>query len=303
MTLSGMDSIRALFPTLVNASQYLPLPALQKVKRSAIQLKKHAITSMDRYRSFLKTDPTHLQHSLFAKLFKDIEMEGVVPPPEMNANAQAYIVAGSDTTSNSLTYLVWAVCSHPAVKSKLVAELCTLPDDFEESDLRNLKYLGKVINESMRLYGAAQSSLPRIVPSNSAKLAGYWIPAGTTISVQAYSMHREPSIFHMSDKFDPSRWDSATEEMREAMMPFSRGARGRHGPLFNNTALPYQHMFLGCIGKNLAMIELRLGTAIFFRRFPEAKMSNLEGMSDKDMEPLWYFVLSPKGRRCLVQER
>lgn len=50
-------------------------------------------------------------------------------------------------------------------------------------------------------------------------------------------------------------------------------------------------------------MEMRLGTAIFFRRFPEAKMSTLEGMSNDDMDIAFHFVLSPRGKRCLVQEK
>ena len=48
-------------------------------------------------------------------------------------------------------------------------------------------------------------------------------------------------------------------------------------------------------------MELRLAAALFFRTFPEAKVSRLEGMSDKDMEEMIYFLMSPKGRRCLIE--
>ena len=48
-------------------------------------------------------------------------------------------------------------------------------------------------------------------------------------------------------------------------------------------------------------MELRLATAKFFRAFPGATISEIEGMSDEDMQPTLYFLLSPKGKRCLVQ--
>jgi cytochrome P450 len=56
-----------------------------------------------------------------------------------------------------------------------------------------------------------------------------------------------------------------------------------------------------CLGLNLAKMELRKATALFFRTFPNAKMSNLEGFSDDDMEQTIYFLMFPKNKRCLIQ--
>jgi hypothetical protein len=48
-------------------------------------------------------------------------------------------------------------------------------------------------------------------------------------------------------------------------------------------------------------MELRLATARFFRAFPNACVSSIEGMSQDDMELRAYFLLTPKGGRCLIQ--
>lgn len=55
-----------------------------------------------------------------------------------------------------------------------------------------------------------------------------------------------------------------------------------------------------CLGQHLAEIELRLATALFFREFPHANVSTIEGMNDEDMDPQVFFLLSPKGKRCLI---
>jgi len=47
-------------------------------------------------------------------------------------------------------------------------------------------------------------------------------------------------------------------------------------------------------------MELRLATALFFRTFPRARVSTAEGMSDDDMKMLIYFLVIPKGKRCLI---
>lgn len=60
---------------------------------------------------------------------------------------------------------------------------------------------------------------------------------------------------------------------------------------------------LVCIGMHLAWMELLLATALFFRTFPKAKVSQKEGMCDEDMEAKIFFLVSPKGRRCLIETR
>lgn len=48
-------------------------------------------------------------------------------------------------------------------------------------------------------------------------------------------------------------------------------------------------------------MELRLGAARFFRAFPQARISSLQGMSDDDMEPEMIAFTEPKGHRCLIE--
>lgn len=56
-----------------------------------------------------------------------------------------------------------------------------------------------------------------------------------------------------------------------------------------------------CIGLHLARIELRLATALFFRKFPHAHPSAKEGMTERDMDMKSFFLMAPQGHRCLVE--
>jgi cytochrome P450 len=58
---------------------------------------------------------------------------------------------------------------------------------------------------------------------------------------------------------------------------------------------------LACIGLHLARMELRLLAASFFRTFPNSRVSQLEDMSDSDMDPIIFFLMGPKGKRCLIE--
>ncbi|EOO02154.1 putative benzoate 4-monooxygenase cytochrome protein [Phaeoacremonium minimum UCRPA7] len=170
----------------------------------------------------MAADPS-TKPTLFSKLFKAGE-EGL-SDEEIIADAQAYIIAGSDTTAVTLTYLIWAVCRHREVKRNLLAELATLPHDFNADDLSELPYLNQVIDETLRVYGALPAGLPRIVPPGGANLAGYWVPGGTTVTAQAYTMHRNPLVYPRPETFDPSRWATATKAMKDSLMPFGLGSR------------------------------------------------------------------------------
>lgn len=152
----------------------------------------YAHQSVERYKKLLQVEPNYPK-TLFTR-FYNAGKEGL-SDAEIRNGAVGYIVAGSDTTAITLTYLTWAVCRHPEVQEKLVAELQSLPEDFTDKHLRELPYLSNVINETLRLYSSVPSALPRVVPPEGATLAGYYLPPGTTVCTQAYSLHRDPTIF------------------------------------------------------------------------------------------------------------
>lgn len=105
------------------------------------------------------------------------------------------IVAGSDTTAVTLTYLVWAVLKDSALQARLEEEVNGFSDALDMAELENAPLLNSVIEETLRLYGAAPGALPRIVPSQGMTVAGHQLPAGTEVSTQAYTLHRDPRLF------------------------------------------------------------------------------------------------------------
>ena len=113
----------------------------------------------------------------------------------LGSQASALIVAGSGTTAVTLTYAVWAILSHPAVRSKLEEEVSSLPENYNDTVLEKLPYLKAVITETLRLYGSAPGGLPRTTPAKGIEINGLYIPPGVTLTTQSYTMHRDPSIF------------------------------------------------------------------------------------------------------------
>jgi cytochrome P450 len=114
---------------------------------------------------------------------------------DVREEAKNFIIAGSDTTAVTLTYLVWAVLKDPALQNMLEEEVAQLSDNLDPVELEAAPMLNSVINETFRLYSAAPSSLPRVVPSQGMEVGGYSIPGGVEVSTQAYTTHRDPSVW------------------------------------------------------------------------------------------------------------
>lgn len=153
----------------------------------------YAVQSMERYKNMIAENPENPKPTLFTKVF-DFKKSGLTDD-DIRQEAQSYIIAGSDTTAVTMTYLTYSVCRDARVRAKLTAELATLPENFSDNDLRELPYLKCVILETLRLYSAVPFGLPRTVPSQGANFVGYQVPGGTTVSTQSYSLHRDPEIF------------------------------------------------------------------------------------------------------------
>ncbi|KAI5860389.1 putative cytochrome P450 [Durotheca rogersii] len=277
--------VRSTFPFLTWVNKFVPLPVLSVGTSVRERMRGYASESLARHYRLAAggegAGAGAARPTLLSKLYRAAG-EDALSFGELRESATVYITAGSDTTTNTLTYLVWAVCARPDVRARLLAELRALPPAFEDPDLRRLPYLDRLLTETLRLFSAAPAGLPRRVPPAGARLAGRWLPPGCTVSAQAYSMHRDPAVYPDPLRFDPDRWENPTRAMKDAFVPFGGGSRI-------------------CIGLHLAKMELRLATARFFTRFPNAKISTKEGFCDEDMEADMYFLMSPKKHRCLIE--
>lgn len=135
--------------------------------------------------------------NLFGNMLAECEAgeKSDLTPEKVQAEAGNLIVAGSDTTSVTLTYLVWVVLRRPDLQARLEEELAGLGDEFDDAALEKLPLLNAVIDETLRLYGAAPGNLPRSVPPSGATFGGFFVPGGTVVETQAYTLHRHPNVY------------------------------------------------------------------------------------------------------------
>jgi cytochrome P450 len=119
---------------------------------------------------------------------------------QVQTEAGNLIVAGSDTTGITLTYLTWAVLKQPALQAALEKEVGDTDEMLTDVELERLPILKAVIEETLRLYSAAPGTLPRLTPNSGVIFQEYHIPPGTIIGSQSYSLHRDPLLFPNPEK-------------------------------------------------------------------------------------------------------
>ncbi|MGA9401979.1 cytochrome P450 [Haladaptatus sp.] len=170
------------------------------------------------------------------------------------------LLAGHETTALSLTLTMYALAQYPEEEEKLVAELDEVLDGETPTmaDLDDLTYTEKVVKESMRLY----PPVPGIVREATKPdiIGGYEIPAGATVQMNQWVVHRDPRWYDDPLAFRPERWTKEFEKSlpKLAYFPFAAGPRR-------------------CIGDRFAMLEARLLLATIYQQFhieltPEAEL-------------------------------
>jgi cytochrome P450 len=167
------------------------------------------------------------------------------------------MLAGHETTANTLSWTWMLLAQHPKVRTKLVEELNTVLNGRAPAiaDLPQLLYTHNVIKEAMRLYPPV-TDVSREA-SRDCEIGGYSIPKGCTLIMSQWVMHRDPRYFSAPESFAPERWENDLEKQlpRGVYFPFGDGPRV-------------------CIGKSFALMEAVLILATLAQKFQLELESN-----------------------------
>ncbi|KAI5697187.1 hypothetical protein M8J75_006439 [Diaphorina citri] len=161
--------------------------------------------------------------------------------------------AGFETVMfmTSLTLILLAI--HPSVQEEVYNELQDVLGDSPDSaptydQLQRLDLLTRVIKETMRLFPAAPV-IARSAPYE-VQCGDYTIPAGASIAIFIYGLHRHPQLWNNPNQFDPDRFLPSQSSHRNpsGYVPFSLGPRG-------------------CIGSKYAMLQMKTTISTILRRY------------------------------------
>ncbi|OAY79563.1 Cytochrome P450 81D1 [Ananas comosus] len=137
--------------------------------------------------------------------------------------------AGTDTSVVTIEWAMALLLSHPDVMEKARAELDLRVGSgrlVQESDLSDLPYLQCIIKETLRLYPAGPL-IPAHESTEDCTVAGYHVPRGTMLLVNAWAIHRDPTNWTEPTQFRPERFLVEREEVEGSMvmLPFGLGRR------------------------------------------------------------------------------
>ena len=176
-------------PNLYALLKYIPIPHVQEMFVAHDKLLARGEEAIVNSRA------TSDSKNVFASVLAQDEKEGGLTEDDIRAEVGSFIVAGSETTSNTLTYAIWAVLSDPALQSALEEEVAGVEQPLTDSKLEGLEILNAVLQEALRLYMAVPGPQPRVVPRGGSELGGHYFPEGAIVTTQAYTLHRDASAF------------------------------------------------------------------------------------------------------------
>lgn len=140
-------------------------------------------------------------------------------------------IAGTDTTAVSIGYTLKLMAKYPQIQHKVYEELREVLGDANKpivkEDLHKLKYLERVVKESLRLFPPVPFVI-RKVEDDIELPSGRILPSGSGVVVSIWGCHRDPKYWGPdAEHFDPDRFLPERFNLAHpcSYMPFSNGPR------------------------------------------------------------------------------
>ncbi|OAA68551.1 Fum2 [Niveomyces insectorum RCEF 264] len=160
---------------------------------------------------------------------------------QMYANADLFMLAGTETTATLLSGLTYHLLKNPDKMKKLVEEIRGFEsaDELTVDTLPRLRYLTACLEEGLRCYPPVPTMPYRVVAEGGNVICGDWVPGGTFLFVAQYPAFMSPRNFKDPESFIPERWlpgSGYDSDRKDVLQPFSVGPRNCIGKKYDTTA-------------------------------------------------------------------
>jgi cytochrome P450 len=160
------------------------------------------------------------------------------------------LVAGHETSSNGLSWLLYLLSSRPDCLERVRQEFDSVLGDspLSHADVPKFEFTTQVIQEGLRLYPPFWMIDREAVADDRA--GDIDIPAGSTVIVYVYGAHHAPRYWESPESFDPERFMKGNEKLRTPFtyLPFGGGPRV-------------------CIGNQYAMLQILMILSDLLRKY------------------------------------
>lgn len=248
-------------PLLILLPEWIPLPALRQ-KRRGVRALNRLVQQMIAERRTLgeAASPSDLLSTLL--FTRDEDSGETMSDQQLRDELVTLYIAGHETTAVLLNWTWVMLSQHPDVAATLRAELVTVLGDRSPTfdDLPQLPVTNAIIKEVLRLYPPVWFFF-REAP-DGLTIRGEDIPAGSTLAMFPYVIHRDSRWYDAPDTFRPARWLEGLEQSlpKGAYFPFGLGPRT-------------------CIGNGFALMEGQLILATIAQQF------RLQQLNEAKMQP------------------
>uniref|UniRef100_A0A183BXD1 Cytochrome P450 n=1 Tax=Globodera pallida TaxID=36090 RepID=A0A183BXD1_GLOPA len=258
-------------PLAILRKQLLKEVQERKQQRERGQKPQASVDFIDLFLEMESEEQTVQKHNgVFNKSAHSIEKKNT--SEEIVMQLESFMLAGFDTTANSLSVVSRNLAFHPEVQAKAQEEIDSIciDEDPTYEQLSQLKYTEAIVKETLRLCPVGASVMNRIC-SQTTTLGEHTVEEGTVVVVDVLSVHRDKSVWgEDAEQFRPERW---LEEGRQLPPAYSFGG----GPRV-------------CIGMRLAMIEEKLALIRILRKYSIVPCEATE----KELDFCGQIVLTPK---------
>jgi cytochrome P450/nitrite reductase/ring-hydroxylating ferredoxin subunit len=270
------------FPTW----RYFKLPQDRKLDAAIRDLKTWLSDLIVKARARLDEDPSRAEKPANFIEAMLVARDGAGEPfsePVVFGNLMTMLLAGEDTTANSLAWAVHELLASPRWMAELRREADeTLGSSSVASSVDAANALDRaaaVANETFRLRPVA--ALLNSEALADTVVGDVRIPAGTRVMAVFRPAAMEPAHFHDPKAFSPERWLEPNQGAHDtaAMFPFGSGPRM-------------------CPGRALALIEMNVALSMLYKNFEVERVGTADEVSEK-----FSFAMEPVGLRVRLRPR
>lgn len=215
---------RVLFPFV---PMWFPLPSHRRFNRSMIAVNEHV------KKLIVKSTQMSRKPALLSMLAHSTSMTD----EQVRDEVLTFLVAGHETTTNAIGFLLYLLSKYPDVKATVKEEIDAIVTEEHPSyeTIQKLTYTKAVINEALRLFPPAwlisRESL------NDDTINGYDLPKASTINIPIYLIHRQPDFWEQPNAFHPDHFLTKHDRHKFSFLPFGGGPRFCIGMQFAYTEI------------------------------------------------------------------
>ncbi|KZV72136.1 cytochrome P450 [Peniophora sp. CONT] len=189
--------------------------------------------------------------------------EDRMPDDELLGQINTFLFTGTDTTSNSVSRILYMLALNQEVQDKLRQEFIAAgaPDNLDYELLDRLPYLDAVCRETLRLYAPVRfiqrvarqdHILPLdkpIVDVDGKPVPEIFVPKGTTVYCNVAAVNTDPAIWGAdAKKWNPERW----------LNPLPTSVIDAHIPGIYSNMLTFAGGARSCIGFKFSQLEMKV---------------------------------------------